>query len=465
MPILERLSPHAWVEMNPRDARGCGCKPQDRVDVVSRRGRVRGVELRLTETIAPGQVFVPFHYAEANANQVTQSAFDPISREPNYKQSRCASNAPNADSGGRAMKQLVVVGNGMAGMACVEQILKYAPQFRDHGLRRRDARQLQPHPAVVGAGRREGGRRHRAQPLEWYQRNDIELRVGVRIIDVDRERKAVTGDDGSVTPYDTLLLATGSSRVGCRRSTGLDKDDVFAFRTSTTRARCSSASRPGLKAVVIGGGLLGLEAARGLQVQGCDVTVVHLHDTLMERQLDPDRRLLPESQDGGPRRPRAARPSTKAILGNGTGRRRRSSPTATMRRRRPRGRRRRHPAERRARAQGRPEGQPRHRRQRLHGDVGPRHLRRRRVRRARGICYGLVAPLLEQGKVLPRRSPATKGPTYTGTVPAAKLKIMGVDVFSAGDWKRAETTEPVRYEDPALGIYKKLTLATASSPA
>jgi anaerobic selenocysteine-containing dehydrogenase len=87
VPILERLSPEAWLEMNPRDARALRLKAQDRVDVVSQRGRIRNVELRLTETIAPGQVFVPFHYAEANANQVTQSAFDPISREPNYKQS------------------------------------------------------------------------------------------------------------------------------------------------------------------------------------------------------------------------------------------------------------------------------------------------------------------------------------------------------------------------------------------
>ena len=87
VPILERLSPNAWVEMNPRDARALRLKPQDRVDVVSRRGRVSSVELRVTETVAPGNVFVPFHYAEANANQITQSAFDPFSREPNYKQS------------------------------------------------------------------------------------------------------------------------------------------------------------------------------------------------------------------------------------------------------------------------------------------------------------------------------------------------------------------------------------------
>jgi assimilatory nitrate reductase catalytic subunit len=87
VPILERLAPNAWVEMNPRDARRLELKPQEPVDVVSRRGRIRGVELRVTETIAPGQVFVPFHYAEANANQVTQSAFDPCRAEPNYKQS------------------------------------------------------------------------------------------------------------------------------------------------------------------------------------------------------------------------------------------------------------------------------------------------------------------------------------------------------------------------------------------
>jgi assimilatory nitrate reductase catalytic subunit len=87
VPILERLAPNAWVEMNPRDARAGGLRPRDRVDVVSRRGRIANVELRLTETVAPGQIFVPFHYAEANVNRLTQSEFDPISREPNYKQS------------------------------------------------------------------------------------------------------------------------------------------------------------------------------------------------------------------------------------------------------------------------------------------------------------------------------------------------------------------------------------------
>ena len=84
--ILERMSPHAWLEMNTRDAQALKLKPHDRVDVVSRRGRVESVELRVTEIVAPGQVFMPFHFVKTNANQITQSAFDPISREPNYKQ-------------------------------------------------------------------------------------------------------------------------------------------------------------------------------------------------------------------------------------------------------------------------------------------------------------------------------------------------------------------------------------------
>ncbi len=85
-PILERLAPESWLEMNPRDAGRLGLRSHDRVDVVSQRGRVSAVELRLTEITGPGQVFMPFHYFETNANEVTLSAFDPVSREPNYKQ-------------------------------------------------------------------------------------------------------------------------------------------------------------------------------------------------------------------------------------------------------------------------------------------------------------------------------------------------------------------------------------------
>lgn len=97
--ILQRMSPRAWLEMNPKDAQQFKLQAHDRVEVISARGRVSKVELRITEIVAPGQVFLPFHFAETNANQITQSAFDPISREPNYKQcavrvEKSATNAP-----------------------------------------------------------------------------------------------------------------------------------------------------------------------------------------------------------------------------------------------------------------------------------------------------------------------------------------------------------------------------------
>ena len=122
VPILERLSPSAWVEMNPRDARRLRLKPRDCVDVVSRRGSVRGLELRVTETIAPGHVFVPFHYAETNANAATQSAFDPISREPNYKQAavRVEKSTPDSRSPTPPRRHGLGVGSWKSGMGSRE---------------------------------------------------------------------------------------------------------------------------------------------------------------------------------------------------------------------------------------------------------------------------------------------------------------------------------------------------------
>ena len=112
------------------------------------------------------------------------------------------------------MKRLVVVGNGMAGVACVEQILKHAPRFDDHDLRRRDARQLQPHPAVVGARRREDRpTRSRSTRSSGTGATTSICALGVRVTDVDPVAKTVTVEDGAVTAFDTLLLATGSSRV------------------------------------------------------------------------------------------------------------------------------------------------------------------------------------------------------------------------------------------------------------
>ncbi len=84
--VLHNMVPNAWLEMNPVDATRLQLKPHDRVTVISRRGRVKNLELRITGIIAPGQVFMPFHFSETNSNLVTLGAFDPISREPNFKQ-------------------------------------------------------------------------------------------------------------------------------------------------------------------------------------------------------------------------------------------------------------------------------------------------------------------------------------------------------------------------------------------
>lgn len=95
--ILDGMSPRAWLEMNPRDAQRLHLRPHDQVSVISKRSRVDQVELRVTEIVAPGQVFMPFHFAETNSNRVTQSAFDPISREPNFKQ--CAVKVEKSGAG------------------------------------------------------------------------------------------------------------------------------------------------------------------------------------------------------------------------------------------------------------------------------------------------------------------------------------------------------------------------------
>src|SRR5581483_5616927 len=121
--------------------------------------------------------------------------------------------------------------------------------------------------------------------IEWYQTHGIRTRLGIRITGIDREKRVVIDEDGGETEYDKLILATGSSAF-VPPIAGVEKRNVHVFRTLDDTKALLEKAQPGLKTAVIGGGLLGLEAARGLQLRGCDVTVVHLVDTLMERQLD-----------------------------------------------------------------------------------------------------------------------------------------------------------------------------------
>src|SRR5581483_6500370 len=121
--------------------------------------------------------------------------------------------------------------------------------------------------------------------IEWYQTHGIRTRLGIRITGIDREKRVVINEDGGETEYDKLILATGSSAF-VPPIAGVEKRNVHVFRTLDDTKALLEKAQPGLKAAVIGGGLLGLEAARGLQMRGCKVTVVHLMETLMERQLD-----------------------------------------------------------------------------------------------------------------------------------------------------------------------------------
>jgi nitrite reductase (NADH) large subunit len=356
------------------------------------------------------------------------------------------------------MTRLVVVGNGMAGMACLEQILKHAtgePRFRVTVFG--DETHVNYNRVLLSsvlAGEKAADDIV-LHPLEWYRQHRIDLRLGVRVVGLDIAAKTVTGDDGGVTSYDRLVLATGSSAF-MPPIEGLDKDGVFTFRTLDDTRELLRRSTPGTRAVVIGGGLLGLEAARGLQVQGCDVTVVHLASTLMERQLDPDagRYLLGKMEDLGIRVLLGR--TTVAVLGNGKVEGVALSDDGCVE------------ADLVVVAAGiRPNvalaqhGGLATNRGILVNDYmetsDPDVFAVGECVEHRGVCYGLVAPLFEQGKVLAATITGNRGPAYTGTVQAATLKIMGVDVFSAGDWSE-QNAEPVRYEDRALGVYKKLTV-------
>ena len=355
------------------------------------------------------------------------------------------------------MEKLVVVGNGMAGVACVEQILRHSPKFEITIFG--DETHVNYNRILLSsvlAGEKSmddivlNG-------LDWYHKNGIDLRLGIRIVDIDPHQKTVLGDDGSVTSFDKLLLATGSLPL-IPSIDDVKKEGVFVFRNlDDTRALLSLAG-PGVRAVVIGGGLLGLEAARGLQVQGCDVTVVHLMEWLMERQLDPTGGSYLATKMNQMGITVLLGLSTTRILGNGHVEGVEFKGGGSI------------PADLVVIAAG------------IRPNVGLAQKAGLEVKRGivvndhmetshpdifavgecvqhNGTCYGLVAPLFEQGKVLAATITGNKGPKYEGSVLSAKLKIMGVDVFSAGETSdKLDGSEVIRYEDPSLGIYKRLTL-------
>jgi nitrite reductase (NADH) large subunit len=355
------------------------------------------------------------------------------------------------------MQKLVVIGNGMAGVACVEQILRHKPQFEitifgeeTHVNYNRILL------SAVLAGERSVDE-ITLNDWDWYRANNIDLRVGVHIVEIDGERKIVRGDDGSEAVFDKLIIATGSSPF-MPPIAGVDKEGVFTFRNLADTRALLERSRPGTKATVIGGGLLGLEAARGLQVQGCEVTVVHLMGHLMERQLDATggAYLRKKMENIGVQVRCSA--NAREICGNGHVESVAFADGTQL------------AAELVVVAAGiRPNVEVARRSglQVQRGIVVDDSMRTSHpdiyavgeCTEHRGQIFGLVAPLIEQGKVLAAAITGNVTNGFSGATPAAKLKIMGVDVFSAGEIDENQPgVECIRYEDPSLGVYKKLVL-------
>jgi nitrite reductase (NADH) large subunit len=353
------------------------------------------------------------------------------------------------------MEKLVVIGNGMAGTACVEQILKYAKKFDITVFG--DETHVNYNRILLSAvlAGEKSADEIVLNGLEWYQQHDIHLRLGVRITDIDPVAKTVTGNDGSVTFYDKLLLATGSSPL-IPPIDGVKKQGVYVFRNLDDTRALLDCARTGARAVVIGGGLLGLEAARGLQVQGCDVTVVHLMDTLMERQLDfaGGAYLKAKMECLGVKV--LLSHSTTAIVGDTRAEGVRFKDGTEL------------PADFVVIAAGIRPNTELARKAGLQVGRGivvndfmetslPGIYAVGECVEHNGVCYGLVGPLLEQGKVLAATLADNTVQGYEGTIAAAKLKVMGVEVFSAGDYSESTPgNDVIRFEDAALGTYKKL---------
>ncbi|HEY8973866.1 MAG TPA: nitrite reductase large subunit NirB [Burkholderiaceae bacterium] len=357
--------------------------------------------------------------------------------------------------------KLVMIGNGMAGVRTLEELLKIAPDLYDITVFG-----AEPHPnynrillSPVLAGEQTIAEIV-LNPLAWYGDNGITLHLGKAVTRIDRVRRVVHAADGTQAPYDRLLIATGSTPF-MLPVPGKDLEGVIGYRDiADTEAMIDAATRY-KHAVVIGGGLLGLEAANGLMLRGMKVTVVHIAPWLMERQLDDvaggllrqslvDRGLdfLIGAQteallaDDATGRVRAVRfkdgnevPADLVVMAAGI------RPNTAL-----------------AESTG------------LHcqrGIVVTDTLQTVTDARIwavgecaahRGTAYGLVAPLFEQAKVCATHLAEFGIGRYLGSQVSTKLKVTGIDLFSAGDFMGGEGCDSIVLSDPQGGVYKKLVI-------
>ena len=360
--------------------------------------------------------------------------------------------------------KLVLVGNGMAGVRTIEELLKLAPDMYDITVFG-----AEPHPnynrillSPVLAGEQTIDEIV-LNGWDWYADHGITLHAGRKVTEVDRIGRLVraVGPDGEVveTTYDRLLLCTGSNPF-ILPVPGKDLKGVIGYRDIADTDYMIETARTHRHAVVIGGGLLGLEAANGLMLRGMQVTVVHNSGCLMDRQLDTVAGgLLRQSLEGRGLSFRLAA-QTQELVDDGAGRvkavRFKEGPEV--------------PADLVVMAVGIRPNTALAESMRLHCNRGivvndtlqtvtdPRVYSVGECAAHRGIAYGLVAPLFEQAKVAANHLAQWGIGRYQGSLTSTKLKVTGIDLFSAGNFQGGEGTEEIVMSDPFGGVYKKLVL-------
>ncbi len=355
--------------------------------------------------------------------------------------------------------KLVMIGNGMAGCRTLEELLKLAPDMYDITVFG-----AEPHPnynrillSPVLAG-------EMTLPdivlndLRWYEANGITLHAGKTVTRIDRARRKVIAADGTEAEYDRLLLATGSSPF-ILPVPGKDLPGVIAYRDIADTEAMIDAAQHHKHAVVIGAGLLGLEAANGLKLRGMDVTVVHLADWIMERQLDKTAAdLLQKSLEAKGLKFLLGK-QTAELVGGESGR------VAAIKFKDGEA----IPAELVVMAVGIRPSTKLAESAGIHCDRGivvndtlqtydPKVYAVGECVAHRGIAYGLVAPLFEQAKVCANHLAMHGIGRYQGSVTSTKLKVTGIDVFSAGDFMGGADFDEIVLHDPAGGVYKKLVV-------
>ncbi|KAF0192775.1 MAG: nitrite reductase (NAD(P)H) large subunit [Gammaproteobacteria bacterium] len=354
-------------------------------------------------------------------------------------------------------RKLVLVGNGMAGVRTLEELLKLAPDMYDITVFGAEPygnyNRILLSPVLAGEKTVDD---IMLNDLRWYADNGITLHTGKTVEQINRARREVVATDGTTASYDCLLLATGSNPF-IIPVPGHQLPGVITFRDIHDVNFMLDAAKTHKSAVVIGGGLLGLEAAYGLQKLGMDVTVVHLLDTLMERQLDkPSADLLRRSLEGRGLK-FLMQAQTESILGDDHVTAVRFKDGSEI------------PADLVVMAVGIRPNFALAKQAGLHCERGivvndtmqtydPRIYAVGECVQHRGIAYGLVAPLFEQGKVCANHLAHLGYARYEGSVTSTKLKVTGIDLFSAGDFNGDATSEDIIYKDPGAGIYKKLVI-------